>query len=106
MPKFIETQIGSSNIYVEVSENAETRDEQECGVLNKKISFENVVEDVKEAAKCVFDSFQDIGIEEIEIEYGIKLGAKGGVSFWGIAEVSSDANFSVKLKWKKNEQEV
>lgn len=105
MSKYIETNISGNPVFVEVNSNEEVSEEIKRGRPNKQVSFENIINDVKNTTKSVFDSLQEIGIEEVELEYGIKLGVKAGVSIWVISEISSEANFTIKVKWKNPESQ-
>lgn len=41
--------------------------------------------------------------DEIEISFGLKAGAEGGLAFFGIAKATAEANYSVTITWKKKE---
>jgi hypothetical protein len=99
MSKYIETEISGNSVFVEVNEKEEATNAIDRGKPSKQVTFENIIADVKKTAKSIFDSLQEIGIKEVELDYGIKLGVKAGVSIWVISEVSSEANFTIKLKW-------
>lgn len=103
MKNYIETNLSGMGIMVEVS-SAEDSFSEMRGSGARKIDFDTILNDVKKAAKSVIDSLCEIDVEEISLEYGIKLGVKAGVAFWAISEVSSDANFTIKLKWKRGLQ--
>lgn len=103
MSNYIEANLSGMGIMVEVR-GAEDGFSEMRGSGARKIDFETILNDVKKAAKSVIDSLCEIGVEEITLEYGIKLGVKAGIAFWAISEVSSDANFTIKLKWKRESQ--
>jgi hypothetical protein len=67
----------------------------------KKVSetLENVLDRVREVAETAVGKLTTLVSrpEEVGIEFGIKLGAEGGIV---IASGSVEANFKVSLKWK------
>lgn len=38
--------------------------------------------------------------DEFELEFGMKLGVKGGSAFWILTEATGDASFRVCMRWK------
>ncbi len=100
MSKYIETVISGNPVFVEVSSNEEVPEGLNRGKPNRHIPFETIINDVKQTAKSVFDSLQAIDVEEVELTYGVKLGVKAGLAIWMISEISSEANFTIKVKWR------
>ena len=99
MASYLESKFGTANILVATSD--QVTESQERGIAFRPKSFEEIVNEIKAAARNVIDELDSLGLEEIELAYGIKLGCKGGVSFWCIAEASAEANFTIKIKWKR-----
>jgi len=102
MPKYLETKVSGHALFFEINTNDEISDSILLGKPNKSVSFEEILRDVNVTIKSVFDSLENTGIEEIEFEYGIRLGVKAGIPIWVISEASGEANFSIKVKWKKS----
>lgn len=73
---------------------------QLVSVRGKLPSFEEVCESLKKNAKYIKTSIEDLHPNEVQISFGIKLGAEGGNSFWGLAKVSGESSYTVTLKWK------
>ncbi len=44
--------------------------------------------------------------DEIEVSFGLKAGAEGGLAFFGIAKATAEANYSVTITWKKRDREL
>ena len=105
MKQYAETMMSGKSVLVEVSSNAEVAEELQKGIGTKRISFDEIIADVKRAAKEVFDTLMDLGVEEIELSYGVSLGVKAGVSFWVISEINSNANVTIKIKWKASKKD-
>ena len=64
-------------------------------------SFDAALDKIKPAAEAVIDKLRKLSDEpdEIEVEFGIKLGAEAGAF---VASASAEANYKVTLKWKKH----
>jgi hypothetical protein len=39
--------------------------------------------------------------DEVEMAFGITVGAEAGTPFFGLAKASSEASYTVKIIWKK-----
>lgn len=63
--------------------------------------FDNCIEDTKIIAEKALRTFTSLDIEEVELEFGIKAGVELGVAFWFITKAATEANFNVKMKWKR-----
>lgn len=111
--------IGSSNgaIKVEVEENLKTAQKTEdidigLGVGTEEVSkvgetldyaaakFDEVSIQINTIAHNIYNSIleKDFSPNEVEIEFGIKIGGEAGVF---VAKSTLDANLQVKLKWVK-----
>jgi len=53
---------------------------------------------VTPAATAVINKFNSIGLEKIEVEFGLKMSASAGVI---IASAGMEANFKITLMWEK-----
>ena len=62
--------------------------------------FSDAIKRIRPAAEEIIGQLRDLTQQpdEVEIEFGIKLSAKLGAF---IAATSTDANFNVRMNWKK-----
>ncbi|MDP1624703.1 MAG: CU044_2847 family protein [bacterium] len=69
-------------------------------VTKAKQTFDNALERIKPAANVIIKKLRGLtdAPDEIEVEFGIKLGAEAGAV---IATTSMEANYKVVLKWIK-----
>ncbi len=84
-------------------------DREERGLINAslseeapvkaKIQFEEAIGVAKIAAKKVLDEFKDFQGDEVSIEFGLTTTGEAGV--FGIGKVGMEANFVIKVVWKK-----
>jgi hypothetical protein len=71
------------------------------GTADAVLKMEEAQQIIRLYAKCVLTSFKNFSIAEIEevnIKFGLKLGAKGGIPF--ITEGSAESNLEISLKCK------
>lgn len=40
--------------------------------------------------------------DEFELEFGMKLGVKGGSAFWILTEATGEASFRICMRWKRS----
>jgi hypothetical protein len=40
--------------------------------------------------------------DEFELEFGMKLGVKGGSAFWILTEATGEASFRVSMRWNRS----
>jgi hypothetical protein len=52
-----------------------------------------------ESARAVLDKVVEVGPDEVEVKFGIKV---SGEVNWYVARASTDGNFEVTLTWKRN----
>jgi hypothetical protein len=84
------------------SEDAVSNVPRRAGKGNEVISskdFEDVLEPIKAAAEAMFNALRSSGAE-IDLEFGVELGAKFGIP--KIVEFGQKANVKVRLKWPGN----
>lgn len=74
-------------------------------VVKAKETFDNALERIKPAANIIIKKLRGLtdAPDEIEVEFGIKLGAEAGAV---IASTSMEANYKVVLKWIKTKPQV
>lgn len=65
-------------------------------------SFQSALSQVKSAAETVVDKLRSLAApaDEVTLEFGVKLSAETGAV---IAKASTDAHFTVTLKWANSE---
>lgn len=63
-------------------------------------TFESALDAIKPVVVAVINKLRDISVpvDQISVEFGIKLGAKAGVY---IASADTEANFKVSLTWER-----
>jgi len=74
-------------------------------VTKAKQSFDNALEKIKPAADVIIKKLRGLtdAPDEIEVEFGIKLGAEAGAV---VATTSMEANYKVVLKWIKPQSQA
>ncbi|SED14708.1 hypothetical protein SAMN04489727_6620 [Amycolatopsis tolypomycina] len=67
------------------------------GVLRKaSTTFEHALGEVRTAAAAALAQFRNLGPDEVELKFGVKLDAQAGAV---IARTGLQGQFEVKLKW-------
>jgi hypothetical protein len=106
MKRYIEfsSKLGTS-VVVEVDEPEPEMGEIKAGrpsavAAKATQTLEDSLDMVKPAAEALVDKLRSLAYapDEVGIEFGIKLSAEAGAF---IASASTEANFSVKLTWKR-----
>lgn len=99
MPDFVRFPLadgGSVVVEVEVEPGLE-RASVPSGVLRKATTtFEHALSEVRAAAGAALAQFRDLGPDEVELKFGVKLDAQAGAV---IARTGLQGQFEVKLKW-------
>ena len=72
-------------------------------IAKAQITFEQALDKVKPAASAIIRKLRSLhdSPDEIEVEFGLKLSAELGAI---VASTHIDANYSVTLKWKREEK--
>lgn len=72
-------------------------------IAKAQTSFEAAMEKIKPAASAIISKIRSLhdSPDEVEVQFGIKLSAESGAF---VASAGMEANYSVTLKWKKEEQ--
>lgn len=67
-----------------------------------KHSFEKALDVIKPLSNTIVNKFKDLAVQpdETTLEFGLKLNFSGSLI---VASASSEANFKISMKWKKNE---
>lgn len=97
---------GQEPIFLEVDPVSTTGEELASvdGVIGKaKESLERTLGPVADIIRSVVSSIRpaDLGIDEVEIEFGLKFSAEAGVV---ISKASTEASLVVKAAWKGKEK--
>lgn len=68
-------------------------------------TFEEAMDKVKPAASAIIAKIRSLhdAPDEVEVQFGLKLSAEAGAF---VAAAGVDANYSVTLKWKKEEKKA
>ncbi|TSA28753.1 hypothetical protein D4R71_00110 [bacterium] len=99
--KFIKSETLGDEIFIEVDDDGSLETVELVSTKDSnKFTFEKATKQLKENAKFVIETLQNLGLDEIDISCGLKMGVEGGNSFWGLAKVSSEANITIHVKWK------
>ena len=70
------------------------------GVLREATTtFEHALSEVRAAASAALAQFRDLGPDEVELKFGVKLDAQAGAV---IARTGLQGQFEVKLKWLRD----
>ena len=70
-------------------------------IVKAKERFADALEHIKPVAQTVFSKLGSLSADEIGVEFGIKLGTKAGII---IASADTEANFTVRLTWKRTNE--
>jgi hypothetical protein len=101
MKQLVEYEVeGGSTIIVEVDlpEAGIERAGRGDQIIKAKERFGDALEEIKPVAQAVYSKLAGLSADEINVEFGIKLGAKAGTI---IASADTEANFTVNLTWKR-----
>ncbi len=108
MKKLVEFPLeDGSSILVEVEENEAggiikaSRADDAVTKANK--TFEEAMDKVKPAASAIIAKIRGLSDapDEVEVQFGLKLSAEAGAF---VAATGVEANYTVTLKWKKEEK--
>ncbi|MEM9667079.1 MAG: CU044_2847 family protein [Bacteroidota bacterium] len=61
-------------------------------------SFDRALDTIQPVARKVMEKMQHLQPDSVEVTFGLKMNSKAGAL---IASASAEANFSVKLAWKR-----
>ena len=65
--------------------------------------FETVLSKIQPVSELIFNSFKEFNSpDDIELEFGLKFGAKAGVIF---ASADSEATFKLTMKWNNQKDD-
>ena len=103
MTHFIPIETPGGTIWAEVEEIA---DSDSLTLTSNKAfqSFNEAVVAMRKNAGVLIASLEDLAPEEIEVSFGVKVGAEAGTPFFGLAKASGEASYEVKLTWKSKQE--
>lgn len=102
MSRYVEFTLSDDSIVV-----IET-DEDESGVVKAGLGdtieraggiFEQAIENARKSAMVIVDKMRELGPDEVEVTFGLKVSGELGNIV--VAKAGVEANYSVKLRWKK-----
>ncbi|GAA2749589.1 CU044_2847 family protein [Kitasatospora cinereorecta] len=64
-----------------------------------RVSLEEALDQVRPALTRVVQTVRSLGPDEVELEFGLKVGGDTSVI---IAKGTTEVNFAVRLKWKQS----
>lgn len=108
MTKYIKFELeDGSALYVEVEESSDyglvdaSRDEELVQKAERR--FEEAIDSAKTAADTLLNKIKSLSEQpdEVEITFGLKASGELGGNFF-VAKAGLEANYSVKLTWKKD----
>ena len=67
-------------------------------------SFKQTIFRLRENAEYLRRQLEELGPQEITVECGLKIGAIAGTPIFGLAKVSGESSYTVKLRWSVEEQ--
>jgi hypothetical protein len=101
MGQFVPVETSGGVIWAEVDDTADVGGIVLAGANAKFPSFEEAVATLKANATYLREVLKnELAPTEVEISCGIKVGVEGGNTFWGLAKATSEASYTVNLKWK------
>lgn len=103
VPEFVRFPLtGGGSVVVEVEvEPGLERASLPSGALRKAATtFEHALSEVRTAAGAALAQFRDLGPDEVELKFGVKLDAQAGAV---IARTGLQGQFEVKLKWIRDD---
>ncbi|MFB7106702.1 CU044_2847 family protein [Streptomyces hydrogenans] len=68
-------------------------------VARARVSLSEALDQVRPVLARVVETTRDLGPEEVEIQFGLKMGGETGVI---IAKGTAEVNFAVRLVWHRS----
>jgi hypothetical protein len=107
MERYIPVETPGGTIWVEVDGDIDPRGLTLTASSDKAFkTFKEAAQALKGNAQFLLDMLEDLSPEEMEIEFGIKVGAEAGTPFFGLAKTSGEANYTITLKWVADESKI
>jgi len=97
---YLESNLGTTTMYVETTDTAPPSSSR--GGWHGDKTFNETVADIRNEMEYVISELNSLDLDEIELSAGVKLGCESSAIFWCIAKASAEANFTIKVKWKRS----
>ena len=103
MTNYIIVDTPGGDIWVEIDEKMDT-----SGIILVSVkdsasrSFKTAIEAMIGNVKLLLQKAQELSPEEIEVSFGLSIGAEAGLPIFGLAKANGEANYSITLKWKSD----
>lgn len=68
-------------------------------ILAAGAKFRDALRSAKASTAALLNELNDLPVEEMEVTFGLKSAGEAG--FFAVGKVGLEANYQVKLKWKK-----
>ncbi|MCB8924072.1 MAG: hypothetical protein H6652_00440 [Ardenticatenaceae bacterium] len=94
-------------IWIEIEETVQEDGFSLASGEGKKVlkGFQETVEALKDNAGFVLEQLKGLAPKEVEVEFGITVGVEGKTPFFALAKATGEANYTIKLKWVREESE-
>ena len=103
MTKYITIETPGGMILAEVEDSANTENlSLTASGISAAKSLEDAVEKLKETSKFVIKTMKDLSPNEVEISFGINIGAEAGIPFFALAKAKSESSITIKVNWKSS----
>ncbi len=108
MATYVEfTQEDGSLLLVEIDESAgqaiKASDADGNIIVKAERNFKDALKSVKSSVNALWQGLADFQVDEGEITFGIKT--IGEVGVFAICKASAEANYEIRLKWTRRQQE-
>jgi NTP-dependent ternary system trypsin peptidase co-occuring protein len=104
MRRYVQANTPGGELLVETGEGGDSLENNEglesVGAGDRLPSFEEASAAMKKNAEYLLNIMRELSPAEISISCGLKVGAEGGNSFWGLAKVSGEASYTLTIKWR------
>lgn len=100
MSRFIPVETPGGMIWAEVAEAADIKSLTLTSVEERVFtSFEEAVNALKKNAQFLIEAMEELAPREVEVSFGLKVGAEAGLPIFGLAKASGEASYEVKITW-------
>lgn len=104
MNRYIPVETPGGLIWAEVEETDKSKNLTLTSSQDKTLrTFPETVKALRENAKFLLKTLEDLSPQEMEVSFGVKVGVEAGAPFFGLAKASGEGSYTVTLKWKAQE---
>ena len=104
MSRYVRANTPGGEILVETEEGGDRLENidglESVGAGDRLPSFEEASAALKKNAEYLLNLMRELSPAEVSVSCGLKVGAEGGNSFWGLAKVSGEASYTLTIKWR------